>query len=233
MYNKDFAKIYNKEWALFSETLADNVLKLTKTFNSILDLGCGTGNFLKKLEKRFNRTVGIDISKDMIEIAKQNCPTTKFLVASVTDFNLEEEFDLITCNFDMINHLNSIFDWETCFNLVFKHLKSDGVFLFDINTMFKYGELDTAEYITETDKYKIIAKEVRIDLNHVKINIEIYNKKGEKLAFIDETESFYDEEIIVKSLKNAGFNNITFADKDLNPVNDFKCKRLFVVCKKQ
>ncbi len=233
MYNKDFAEIYNQEWTQFSETLADNVLKLSNNFNSVLDLGCGTGNFLKKLEKRFNKLIGIDISKDMIQIAKQNCYKAEFHVASVTDFDLGETFDLITCNFDMINHLNTIYDWEKCFKLAYKHLKINGIFLFDINTIFKYGNLDIAQNINETDKYKIVDIETRLDANHVKINIEIFNKQGKKLAFIDEIESFYNEETVVKALENAGFKNITFVDKDLNPINDFERNRLFVICKKQ
>ena len=73
MYNKDFAIIYNKEWSKFSETMAENVLKITPCRDSVLDLGCGTGNFLKRLEKHFKRTVGIDISENMIAIARKNC----------------------------------------------------------------------------------------------------------------------------------------------------------------
>ena len=70
MYNKDFAEIYNQEWTQFSETLADSVLKLSCNLNSVLDLGCGTGNFLKKLEKKFNKLIGIDISK--LQVIKSN-----------------------------------------------------------------------------------------------------------------------------------------------------------------
>ena len=51
MYNKSFAKIYNKLWCGFSEKVADNILKLEINKNAVLDLGCGTGNFLKKMEK--------------------------------------------------------------------------------------------------------------------------------------------------------------------------------------
>ena len=71
----DFASVYDtfmdetpyEEWADFLHGLLteDGIEE-----GLVLDLGCGTGNFLKKLEKRFEKLVGIDISKDMIEVAK-------------------------------------------------------------------------------------------------------------------------------------------------------------------
>ena len=233
MYNKNFAEIYNKEWVTFSQNLADNVLKITPCFDSVLDLGCGTGNFLNKLEKYFRRTVGIDLSKDMIEVAKLNCKNTEFYVKSVTDFDLKEKFDLITCNFDMINHLDSISDWEKMFRLVYNHLEDGGVFLFDINTVFKYGKLDSVESSYETDVYNICTKEERVDANHVKLNIDIFDKKGNKVASSEMVESFYDEQTILKSLKNAGFNNVTFTDMEFNEIDNFERNRLFLICKKK
>lgn len=232
MYNKDFAIIYNKEWSKFSETMAENVLKITPCRDSVLDLGCGTGNFLKRLEKHFKRTVGIDISENMIAIARKNCKRTDFFIKSVTDFKLNEKFDLITCNFDMINHLDTIKDWEKMFKLAYKHLNNDGIFLFDINTIFKFKKLDFIEHTRENENYKFISKDTKIDENHVRMNIQVFDKNGKKVAYVDEVESFYDEEKIKASLNNAGFNNIKFADMDLNEVDNFDVSRLFIICKK-
>lgn len=232
MYNKDFAKIYNKEWVKFSETMADNVLKIASCCNSVLDLGCGTGNFLKKLEKHFERTVGIDISENMINIARKNCKNTEFYIESVTNFNLKEKFDLITCNFDMINHLDTINDWEKMFKLTYKHLNKGGIFLFDINTIYKLRKLDFLEHTRENENYKFIAKDTKIDDNHIRMNIQVFDKNGNKVAFVDEVESFYTEDVIKKSLNNAGFKDITFADMDLNEVDNFDKSRLFIICRK-
>lgn len=232
MYNKDFAKIYDKEWCNFSNTMAENIIKIASTYNSVLDLGCGTGNFLRKIEKCFERTVGIDISKNMIEIAKKNCKKTQFYVADVTNFNLNETFDLITCNFDMINHLNSIEDWGKMFKLANKHLNKQGIFIFDINTIYKFNNLDFVEHISENENYKFISKDTKLDENHVRIYIQVFDKDENRLAYVDEVESFYDEQTIMVSLKNAGFNNITFADMDLNKIDDFDRKRIFIMCQK-
>lgn len=232
MYNKKFAEIYNKEWVHFSEILAYKVLNLTTNRGSVLDLGCGTGNFLQKLEPYFTKTVGIDISRNMIRIAKQNCCKSIFYIKDVTDFNLDEQFDLITCNFDMINHLQTIDDWSKMFNLVYKHLNKGGLFLFDINTIYKFNQLDFLEHISENEKYKIVAKDTKVDNNHIKMFMEIFDKQGKKLAFVNEVESFYDEKTIKTFLKNAGFKNIKFIDKNFNKVNNFKLNRLFILCTK-
>lgn len=234
MYNKDFAKIYNQEWVNFSKKLADNVLKtFPESLNSVLDLGCGTGNFLKKLEKRFEKLVGIDISKDMIEVAKTNSQKARFFVKSITDFDLNEKFDLITCNFDTINHLQSITDWQKVFELAFKHLNDGGVFLFDVNTPFKYSKLvDEAKFYTETENYNIVDKARRIDENHIEISIEVFNKSGKKLASICEIESLFDEKLIQEKLNEVGFSDVVFADMELNPVDNFEKNRFFIICKK-
>ena len=232
MYNKEFAKIYNTDWAEFSESLVDNVLKIMPNCSSVLDLGCGTGNFLKKIEKFVERTVGIDISENMIEIAKKNCKHSDLYVQSVLSFNFNKKFDLITCNFDMINHLNTIQDWEQMFKLVYKHLNEGGIFLFDFNTLLKMQNMDFLEHSREGEKYRFVGRDTKIDDNHVRMDIQIFNKKGKRLAFVDEIESFYDEKLIKYSLIKCGFKDIKFVDKNFEEIDISQARRIFAICKK-
>lgn len=232
MYNKSFAKIYNKLWCGFSETLADNILKLNIKKKSLLDLGCGTGNFLKKLEKEFDYCAGIDISPDMIAIAKENCSKSVLEVKSVTDFSFDKKFDLITCNFDMINHLPSLSDWEKTFTLVFNHLEDGGIFIFDFNTAFKLNNLDFLEHNWKKENYTLMEKDTKLYKNHIKMHYEITNNLTQEKAIVDEVESFFEEKEILKALHNAGFKNVKFTDMNFNEVNDYNVGRLFAVCKK-
>lgn len=232
MYNKNFAKIYNKDWAWFSEIMAKNVLNLNIKRNSLLDLGCGTGNFLQKVENQFDCCIGIDLSKSMINIAKKNCKKTQFYVENVLDFHFDQKFDLITCNYDMINHLTSIEEYTIVFKNVFKHLKKNGLFLFDFNTKEYLNNLTTQPNSWENDGTIKKAQNTLIDENHAMFSIKVFNKKNKLLASIDEVESFYDYKTIENALKEANFNSILFCNKDLHETQNFSAQRLFVMARK-
>lgn len=232
MYDKDFAKIYNKDWAWFSANLAKNVLNLDIKKESVLDLGCGTGNFLQNLENYFDNSIGIDLSEPMINIAKQNCKKSQLFIGNILDFHFGKNFDLITCNFDMINHLNSIDEYLIVFKNVFNHLKKGGIFLFDFNTSNFINNINTELIKWEDDDTIKTSQDTLIDDNHAMFEIKVYNKQNKLIASINEVESFYDYKTIENALKQAKFNNILFCDKDLKETENFSAKRLFVMCKK-
>jgi len=74
----------------------------TNSFSSILDIGCGTGNYTKLLRDRFPQAKikAVDISAEMIEVAKEKLGPgeVEFIVADAEGLNLGEEFDLISSN---------------------------------------------------------------------------------------------------------------------------------------
>lgn len=92
------AKIYNKDWGTFSTLYLGLIKHLCDKYNfnpsSVLDLACGIGKLASKLYKLGYEVCGIDISKDMINIAKSNYPKIQFDIADMTNFNLDRKFDL-------------------------------------------------------------------------------------------------------------------------------------------
>ena len=64
---------------------------------SVVDLGCGTGLFGQKIKSRASRLVGVDLSPEMVEIAKQEKIYDRLEVAEVTNWLSDEgdRFDLI------------------------------------------------------------------------------------------------------------------------------------------
>ncbi len=99
----------------------------------ILDLGCGTGTLLKEYSLK-NSTYGVDISAQMIKVARKKDRKSKYLVGDITKIKLDKKFDVVVCAFDTINHLSSLDEWEDLFEKAFLHLKKDGVFVCDFNT---------------------------------------------------------------------------------------------------
>jgi ubiquinone/menaquinone biosynthesis C-methylase UbiE len=66
-------KVREDEWAWIEEHLPD------KTDMDVLDIGCGNGALLKELAPRIKRGVGVDLSKSLLEFAKQNNASNEHL----------------------------------------------------------------------------------------------------------------------------------------------------------
>ena len=60
--------------------------KLKKSLGSILDLGCGTGLVGLELKNNFSYLEGIDLSKAMIEEAKQKKIYNKLVQSEITQY---------------------------------------------------------------------------------------------------------------------------------------------------
>ncbi|MCQ2749945.1 MAG: class I SAM-dependent methyltransferase [Clostridia bacterium] len=76
----------------------------------VCDLGCGTGELIKLLADVHDEAsyVGIDISGDMINVAKKKCKKIEECVlvsGDIRNFKLEKRANLITCMYDTINHI--------------------------------------------------------------------------------------------------------------------------------
>ena len=65
---------------------------------SILDIGCGTGQLTKAIADAGARVVGIDKSPEMIDAARENFPNIEFMVADASDFSFAQPFDAVFSN---------------------------------------------------------------------------------------------------------------------------------------
>jgi hypothetical protein len=67
---------------------------------SVLEIGCGSGELLKRISAR--RKVGIDLSERQVFLARENCPDGEFHVGTAEALALEECFDCIVIS-DTLN----------------------------------------------------------------------------------------------------------------------------------
>jgi SAM-dependent methyltransferase len=104
-----------------------------KKAKKILELGCGIGEVLVNLPKKYV-VQGLDIEKDYIEVCKKRIPNGKFFVASMHNFKIDEKFDVIFCVGDAINYLRKFAQWELTFQSINNHLKDDGLFILEMET---------------------------------------------------------------------------------------------------
>ncbi len=102
--------------------------------SSLLELGCGTGAVLCGLSA-IGSLAGMDISPNMLDIARARLPDAQFIQGDISSFNLGRRFDVIVCTYDVLNHLTEFNRWISCFACTCEHLAEGGLFIFDINTV--------------------------------------------------------------------------------------------------
>lgn len=104
-----------------------------------LDLGCGTGNLTVELAKRGMEMTGVDLSEDMLMVAREKSEGMDILYLNqdMTEFELYGTVDFIVSSLDCVNYITDKRDLLKVFKLVNNYLDPGGLFIFDINTSYK------------------------------------------------------------------------------------------------
>lgn len=108
----------------FRIKLAIDFFKSIALDNYLLDIGCGTGEFLKACSFVKNR-VGIDSSKRMIAVARISCPGIKFEECSIEDYDAKNKYNAVTA-FSVLPYIEDDTKIYLKLNTL---LKSNGLFI--------------------------------------------------------------------------------------------------------
>lgn len=108
----------------------------------LLDLGCGTGSLTELLAKRGYDMIGVDYSEEMLELAMEKKAESGsdilYLCQDMREFELYGTVRAVVSVCDCMNYITEPEDLVTVFKLVNNYLDPGGVFLFDLNTEYKY-----------------------------------------------------------------------------------------------
>lgn len=109
----------------------------------LLDMGCGTGNLTLRLAEMGYDVIASDASAEMLTIAssKPNSGNVQFICQSMTDTDLYGAVDVAVSTLDSINHLDSAEDIAECFRRTAENMNVGGLFLFDVNTIYKHRHI--------------------------------------------------------------------------------------------
>ena len=120
-------KNYKKEALRVKELVSKYKVSTGK---DLLDVGCGTGHHLEYLKDEFY-CMGVDISDEILEVAKRNVKGVTFAQADMTRLNLGKQFDVITCLFSSIGYVKTYANLERTLEGFARHLKTGGVVLIE------------------------------------------------------------------------------------------------------
>ncbi|MEO1069543.1 MAG: class I SAM-dependent methyltransferase [Cyanobacteria bacterium J06638_6] len=103
------------------------------TYADILDLCCGTGQLMQPLLEAGYRVTGLDGSAAMLDYARQNAPQGQYLLEDARTFERPDQFDGTFSTSASLNHIMTLADLTLVFRNVYRALRSQGVFVFDLN----------------------------------------------------------------------------------------------------
>jgi len=181
---------------------------VTKKNASVLEIGCGPGNITKYLltKREDLKIIGIDISKNMIELAKKNNPTAEFEIMDCRKIDrLTKKFDAIISGFCIpyLSHKDCIKLISDCENL----LNDAGI----LYLSFVEGDYDKSNFITGSSGdrayFYYYTTEFFIDIlkNDFEIK-ELIQKEYDKNNGIKETHAIL---ILKKRMHNKGNRSTT------------------------
>lgn len=214
----------------------------------VLDLGCGTGSMTLELCRRGYDMIGVDASAEMLSRAmermyREGKGGILFLQQDMREFELYGTVGAVVSTLDCVNYLTGEGDLDRCFALVHNYLDPDGVFLFDVNTPYKFRHVygDNAYILEEeTDEGACFCgwqNEFDEQSGLCRFSLSVfeeledgsYSRRDE-----EQTERCYSREELSAALERAGFGDIAFfGDFECNaPGAD--CERWYVAarCKK-
>ncbi|MCI9058549.1 MAG: class I SAM-dependent methyltransferase [Lachnospiraceae bacterium] len=157
-----FARVYDLfmdnvpygEWSRY-------LLSLLKEYGAkdgiVLELGCGTGKMTRLLSRAGYDMIGIDNSEEMLQMAREAEDEAKeypavqaesesredilYLLQDMREFELYGTVKAVVSICDCVNYILEEEELLQVFRLVNNYLDPGGVFIFDLNTLYKYREV--------------------------------------------------------------------------------------------
>lgn len=206
----------------------------------VLDLGCGTGNMTELLAGNGYDMIGIDLSEEMLEIAAKKKEASAldilYLQQDMREFEL---YGTVKAVISVCDSMNYILEWEDLcqvFSLVNNYLDPGGIFIFDLNTEYKYAQMGE-ETIAENREDGSFIWDNFYD-SQEKINeydLTLFVKEGEEGLYRKYEETHYQRayslEEIRRAIEKAGMEYVTaydaFSREEPNPFSE----RIYVIAR--
>lgn len=246
---RDFAFVYDElmdnvdydGWVEYIENIIKNENAQVK---NILELACGTGNLTIPLTKKEYDIAGIDISEEMLQVAREKGEEEDVQLVLLQQDISELEFDIdnldcILCACDGFNYVTNDEGIEHVFSKAHELLKDKGIFIFDISSYYKLSTILGNNIHGENRKDIAYIWQNYFDEESSMIEMELAffvedeNEEGRFDRF-EEThlQRAYKEEEMKSMLTKAGFEDIkVYGDFTFEAPKE-NTERLFFVCRK-
>lgn len=239
-----FAEVYDmfmdnvpyEEWSRY-------LIELLKEYHIeegvVCELGCGTGKMTRLLADVGYDMIGVDMSEDMLAIASMENPQQiLYLCQDMRELELYGTVAAVVSVCDSMNYLLEEEDLLEVFQRVNEYLEPGGVFLFDLNTIYKYetllGETTICENRPEGSFIWENYYDAEEQINEYDLTLFIQEKENLYRKF-EEThyQRGYSLEKIRTLLEEAGMEFVTAYDAcTKNPPRE-DSERIYIVAREK
>jgi SAM-dependent methyltransferase len=131
-YSKYYDLLYrDKDYAGEARYIDDLIVRHRPGAQSVLDLGCGTGRHALLLAERGYRMTGVDLSEEMLKVARASSSGQSFVQGDVRSVRLGKTFDVVLSLFHVMSYQTTNGDLRAALSTVREHLAPGGLFVFD------------------------------------------------------------------------------------------------------
>ena len=241
-----FAKVYDLfmdnipygEWTDYvKELLEEEGIK----DGIILDLGCGTGSVTELLAKSGFDMIGIDNSEEMLEIAMEKRVESGLdILYILQDMREFEHYATVKGVVSICDSMNYILDDEdllVVFKLVHNYLDNEGIFIFDMNTMYKYENILADNTFAEDREESSFIWENYYDeeeeINQYDLSLFVQEEDGRYRKY-EEThlQRAYDQRNVEDLIRESGLELLHVYDAFTRELPAEDSQRIYFVCRR-
>lgn len=213
---------------------------LNQQVQTVCELGCGTGQMTTRFALDGKDVIGLDSSPDMLMIATDRADTNEvnifYCMQDMTKFELGKPVDFIMSCCDSLNYVLTEQALLNTFKQVYRYLKEDKLFIFDMNTVYKYKEClgnqtfadcnEDSAYIWFNDYNE------ETGINEYEVHFFIEQGKHYERTIETHYQRAYSMECVRALLSQAGFKTVQAYDDYTNKVAHAYSERVTYVAKK-
>ena len=207
----------------------------------VLELGCGTGVLTRKLAAKGYDMIGVDYSEDMLEIAmdhRQEGEDILYLLQDMREFELYGTVRAAVSICDSMNYIVEYQDLVQVMKLVNNYLDPGGIFIFDLNTPYKYEEILGENTFAENRPEGSFIWENYYDgetgINEYDLTLFVREKEGIYRKF-EEThyQRPYELEQVRRAIKDAGLEFVAAYDAGTHKPVQQDSQRIYVIAREK
>lgn len=216
IFSKYYDQLIEADYDQMAMFISEEISKRKIKNNIVLDLACGTCNLTLKLAQLGYDMIGVDSSSGMLSVAREKMinynENILLLCQEMNSIDLFGTVGAAACTLDSLNHISSISEISEIFSRVNLFLENEGIFIFDINTVFKHERIlsDNIFVYDMESVYCVWQNEYDNSSMKTLINLDFFEKNQN--CYIRSSDSFYEyaysDEEISNSLSKNGFSVI-------------------------
>src|SRR5713226_9028543 len=212
-YKADLAYIHDAGFGDFAKNSAPGLMEMLRcngiNKGLVVDLGCGSGLWVRELSDAGYGVFGVDISPAMIAMARKRVPRGEFETESLLKVKLPD-CDAVTSLGECLNYLfdqsNRMSEIRRLFRRVYCALKPGGLFVFDIAEPGR-GKGPRLKYRRGRDWAVLVEVDEDTRTNRLTRHIRTLRKVGKLYRRDEEIHQLqlYKRSEVAKELRGVGF----------------------------